>query len=62
MEQTNKALDRLQDFQSVMQSYKEQKIEDFYSPRPNMRKHQKITSVGMGVVAGLLMNRLLFVN
>ncbi len=43
IEQTNKALDRLRDFQSVTQSYKEPKIEDFYSPSPNMRKYQKIS-------------------
>ncbi len=59
IEQTNKALDRLQDFQSVTKSYKEPKMEDFYSPSPNMKKYQKITSVGMGVGAGLLMSRLL---
>ncbi len=59
IEQTKKALDRLRDFQSVTQSYKEPKIEDFYSPSPNMRKYQKITSVGMGVGTGLLVSRLI---
>ena len=59
IEQTNKALDRLRDFQSVTQSPKEPKIEDFYSPSPNMRKYQKITSVGMGVGTGLLVSRLI---
>jgi hypothetical protein len=41
IEQTNKALDRLRDG-SVMQSYKEPRIEDSYSPNPDMRKYQKI--------------------
>ena len=59
IEQTNKALDRLRDFQSVTQSYNEPKIEDFYSPSPNMRKYQKITSVGMGVGTGILVSRLI---
>jgi hypothetical protein len=59
IEQTNEALDRLRGFQSVTQSYKEPKIEDFYSPSPDMRKYQKITSVGMGVGTGLLVDRLL---
>ncbi len=53
IEQTNKALDRLRDFQSVTQSYKEPKIEDFYSPSPDTRKYQKTTSVGLGVGTGL---------
>ncbi len=58
IEQTNKALDRLRDFQRVVQSYKEPKIEDVYSPSPNMRKYQKITSVGIGVGTGILVSRL----
>ena len=54
-----KHLDRLRDFENVMQSYKEPKIEDFYSPSPDMRKYQRITSVGMGVGTGLLVSRLI---
>ena len=48
IEQTNKALDRLRDFQSVTQSYKEPKIESFYSPSPNMRIYQKIPKCWYG--------------
>ena len=47
------------DLQSVTQSYKEPKIEDFYNLSPNMKKYQKIRSVGMGVGTGLLVSRLI---
>ena len=58
IEQTNKALDQLRDSQSVTQSYEEPKIEDFYSPSPDMRKYQKITSVAMGGGTEILVSRL----